>query len=135
MAEHSFSSAQRLVSGATHCGADFSCKTKMATTLIFPCSSRVISLERVFALLQIGRTCCVVFSIAVVFQRKHQSQKIFFKISSIWQSELEWTRNRVREDSFSENNFSSCWVWPIIMAGCLVKQQFVEKMMKRTLQK
>ena len=90
VAEHSFSSAQRLVSGAMHCGANFSCKTKMATTLIFPCSSRVISLARVFALLQIGRTCCVVFLIAVRFQRKHQSQKIFFKISSIRQS--EWTR-------------------------------------------
>ena len=78
VAEHSFSSAQRLVSGAMHCGANFSCKTKMATTLIFPCSSRVISLARVFALLQIGRTCCVDFSIAVLFQRKHQNQKIFF---------------------------------------------------------
>ena len=133
MAEHSFSSAQRLVSGATHCGADFSCKIKMATTLIFPCSSRIISLERVFTLLQIGRTYCVVFSIAVVFQTNHQSQRFFFKISSTRQP--EWTRDRVREDSFSENNFCSCWVWPIIMAGCLVKQQFVEKIIKRTLQK
>ena len=75
--EHSFSSAQRLVSGATHCGADFNCKTKMATTLIFPCSCRFHIVGKSFCSVTNRKCLLCSFFNSSSFSEKTPKSKIF----------------------------------------------------------